>query len=446
MNVTTTAQTDLGLRREINEDYYGASNDNQLIVVCDGMGGHNAGEVASRTAVETILDAFHSLTPAAIERVCPDFKPEPVYEITRRLIAAIRLANFQVHTIADQNVNQKGMGTTVVAVHLDQNYIIVAHAGDSRAYRLRDNHLEQMTTDHTWDGNLNAAVASQSDPNLRKSNVITRAVGIDPVIKLDLLVDTVIAGDRYLLCSDGLSATVTNQEIAQILTQSRSDQDAIQALISLANERGGPDNITVAAATVTGVDTGFPQLTRLEMIVPEPEEISKTDQQRILANLPRRPARIPPPIEKPARKKNRLPLILVISGGIAILILIALKIFGPGEMVKEQPVEQTAPVPVQPDSTPVETAPPVPTPAPIVETRLKFFALDRDNAQVSIDQGAKFLLKDLKADNYSLQLPPGPHQIEVEVAGYQTIKKKIRLKPGKEIVLDIETELEKQKK
>ncbi len=247
MNVTVGAKTDPG-RRPNNEDQLAVVDVRRhrlradgVLVIADGMGGRNFGERAAQAAVETVQDALVELLDA-----------DRTDGVNARdaLDSALRKANACVYELAGQNEESKGMGTTCVAAVVDGDRLYVAHAGDSRAYLFRDNELYRLTDDHSY-------VAEQvrlgilTEENARRSrfrNVITRAVGIEPTIAPDLAEHDIQAGDLLLLCTDGLSNMVPEDEITQTLTQETSAQAAADRLVSLANRNGGRDNITAIVA------------------------------------------------------------------------------------------------------------------------------------------------------------------------------------------------------
>jgi PPM family protein phosphatase len=225
--------TDQGKTRKANEDAYGLRVDNPAgacnFVVCDGMGGAAAGEVASRMAVDAMLKAM-------------DQGPLSV-EILQR---AVDEANHSVHQSAEQNPSRAGMGTTLVAMATRGDHAWVAHVGDSRCYRLRDNAFEALTRDHSLVdeqvrlGHLTRAQAETSPMR----NVITRAVGTQDEVEADVIDFAVCPDDLYLLASDGLMREISDQEIAAILRRADDLQQACADLIAAANQAGGRDNIT----------------------------------------------------------------------------------------------------------------------------------------------------------------------------------------------------------
>jgi len=252
MKLSWAVGTDPGLRRSSNEDSYCTRGDLGLYVVADGMGGHVAGEVASRVAVETIQTFIAETAGADKNRTWPfPFEPEISLE-ANRLKAAFKLANRQIANAMADSADLRGMATTASAVLAGRTSACVGHVGDSRVYALRDARLQQITDDHSWveeqvrAGTMTASAARQHPWR----NVVTRALagGSDP--EIDTVELSPMAGERFLLCSDGLSGVVAHDAIAAILG-AKENLDAICArLIAAANEGGGPDNITVLVLEV----------------------------------------------------------------------------------------------------------------------------------------------------------------------------------------------------
>lgn len=239
--------SDPGLKRTSNEDSYSTRPDVGLFVVADGMGGHVAGEVASRVAVEAI-EAFIQETAGADKNRTWPFPFDPSISLEgNRLRAAFRLANRKIASAIADSQDLRGMATTASAVLVGPQGASVAHVGDSRVYVLRDGTLEQITHDHSWveeqvrAGTLSPTAARQHPWR----NVVTRALsgGEDP--EVDVAEVSPKPGERYLLCSDGLFTVVPDGRIAQILGDKKAALDAIaRTLVAAANEAGGPDNIT----------------------------------------------------------------------------------------------------------------------------------------------------------------------------------------------------------
>jgi protein phosphatase len=235
--ISAVGQTDLGQKRRKNEDYYLCMDDHHLFAVADGMGGHKGGEIASRLAVETIQKAFESYTWSE-----PPYPDVPLRG--SELAIAIQRANKAVHDAAQADRSLMGMGTTVVSARFSPNKmrLYVGHVGDSRCYRLRDGELKQLTTDHTM------GAAGITGP---MANHLVRAIGVAPAVKIDLIIARPRPGDVYLLCSDGLSKMASDDSVREILLAKPDPEKASQALIELANEGGGRDNITVILVRVS---------------------------------------------------------------------------------------------------------------------------------------------------------------------------------------------------
>lgn len=234
MSFPTFARTDRGRLRPKNEDAFLARPDVGLFVVADGMGGHAAGEVASALAVETM----ERLTDRA-----PD---------AAALADAVRDANAAILGRTRENHELEGMGTTCTALLLRDGRYAIAHVGDSRAYLLRDGALRRVTVDHTWVqqqvelGSLNEAQARHHP----WSSMLTRALGTEQEVEVDVMEGDTAPGDVFLLCSDGLTAVLTDEDIADTLRAPTPLDNRGQALIDAALNGGGPDNITVVLAQV----------------------------------------------------------------------------------------------------------------------------------------------------------------------------------------------------
>jgi protein phosphatase len=242
--------TDVGRQRKHNEDHVLLRPELDLYVVADGMGGHNAGDVASRLTT-TSLRNFYEATQDGADlppSLLPDDALAGAETDAVRLVAAIRKANRDVHEISQSFRQHHGMGSTVVAVAVDcaAGRIHVAHVGDSRCYRVRAGAIEQLTRDHSL---INDAIALKPDLTQEElarlpKNIITRALGMRDDVKVDLRSDDALPGDVVLLCSDGLSGMVTDEQILELVTSARDLREAAESLVARANEAGGTDNIT----------------------------------------------------------------------------------------------------------------------------------------------------------------------------------------------------------
>lgn len=245
MRAIAAGVSDVGRQRVHNEDRFILLPEFQVFVVADGMGGHQSGEVASRMAASTIAGYFRHRNGSS-------------KALLDRLRAAVTQANDKIFARADDSRAHRGMGTTVVACAYSSTdgEIVVAHAGDSRCYRIRGESIAQLTRDHSLvaDALLERPDLTESDLAYLPKNVITRALGIAPTVDLDLRVERAELGDVYLLCSDGLHGLVPDREIASIVRETASLTDACKKLIETANENGGRDNITAVLVRIEEED------------------------------------------------------------------------------------------------------------------------------------------------------------------------------------------------
>ncbi|HEY3500407.1 MAG TPA: protein phosphatase 2C domain-containing protein [Polyangiaceae bacterium] len=236
--------TDVG-QRPSNEDTVLVRSDLDLYAVADGAGGHRAGEVASALAARSLENYFGATIRKTHDQ--PEFDRFGIPAGARRLSAGILKANHDVIEIASQSAAHKGMGTTIVAACFSprSGLMHIGHVGDSRCYRLRGGHLEQLTQDHSLLTDLLEQRPDLDDSVLERlpKSVVTRALGIDPKLRVSLRSLAVVAGDRYLLCSDGLSGPVEPVAIARALGQRAEPAAIVKDLVRLANEAKGRDNI-----------------------------------------------------------------------------------------------------------------------------------------------------------------------------------------------------------
>jgi protein phosphatase len=243
----SSLKTDVGLRRQHNEDSYLVNPELGLYVVCDGMGGHAGGETASRLAVLTVereLIAARQREDNPFTATAP-LETSPLAAALRESIEAACAAVFQK---SRENAELHGMGTTCIALLLKDDQAIVGHVGDSRAYLIRDGQAYQLTEDHSLvNEQVRAGLLTPEEAKRSKlKNVITRSVGFEEDVLVDLIGLTTQANDKLLLCSDGLSNLVPIEEIRDALLRDPIE-DVSAKLVDLANERGGDDNSTVIA-------------------------------------------------------------------------------------------------------------------------------------------------------------------------------------------------------
>lgn len=245
MNLKAVGLSHVGRQRQHNEDSYLVADDAKLFLVADGMGGHAAGEIASRIAVDSISEFI--LHTKEDEGTWPHAYDDHYRRTTNRLMAAVRLANTRVLEAMRKDARLRGMGTTVVACLADDQYVAVAHVGDSRAYLIREGQLSRLTNDHSWVfEQVQAGMLTEAEAEKHPlRNVITRALGGALSVNPDAAEVESKPGDTYLLCSDGLTGMVPEEEILRAVTDNKDNLDqACQQLIDTANERGGLDNIT----------------------------------------------------------------------------------------------------------------------------------------------------------------------------------------------------------
>lgn len=254
MNFVAAGLSDVGLRREINEDSYCILPEHRLFLVADGMGGHRAGDVASQMATKSIATFFQ--TTASEDATWPfHFDPKLSAE-ENRLLTGVKIANKMIFDASTRNQAVHGMGTTVVGALYcqERNRLYVAHVGDSRAYRLRDGQIRLLTRDHSLLNDYLVIMPEMSAAQQAElpRNVITRALGMQDSVNVDLLPSDALPGDTYLLCSDGLTGMVQDSEILAIAERTLPDAEkTVQELVQRANDNGGDDNITVVVVSFT---------------------------------------------------------------------------------------------------------------------------------------------------------------------------------------------------
>jgi protein phosphatase len=243
--------TDVGLQRDHNEDTFAVLSEHALFIVADGMGGHQAGDVASKLASESISEFFQKT--AGEEVTWPFHFDSALSESENRLMTAIRLANRQIYEHSLKSQDLRGMGTTVVGAlfSADARKMYVGHVGDSRAYMIRDGVISQLTRDHSLVNDYLKVMPDMPEDQRSElpKNVITRALGMQDSVEVDLLAHEARLGDVFVLCSDGLSGMITDAEIMEVASAVDLDS-ACRGLTALANEHGGEDNITAVVVRI----------------------------------------------------------------------------------------------------------------------------------------------------------------------------------------------------
>jgi protein phosphatase len=246
MKLTYKAISDVGRKRSANEDSYFADPELKLFVVADGMGGHAAGEVASRIAVDAIYD-FIQFTNHDKDITWPYEFDEALSMGGNRLKTAIQTAHAKVLESTGNKKELQGMATTVVSLLFEDGKTQVAHVGDSRAYLVRSGKLIQLTSDHSWVNEQlrSGAITSTQARNHPYRNIVTRALGGPNPVDVDVSEEEMQDGDILLLCSDGLNTMITDEDILTIISENPEDiEKACQVLIDRANQNGGEDNVT----------------------------------------------------------------------------------------------------------------------------------------------------------------------------------------------------------
>ena len=245
-----TGQSDPGQMRQYNEDAILWDSERDFALLADGMGGHNAGDVASRMC----LEEMNALLVSALDKSLKGLKPNKgVSRHATLLRRVVGKANTAVYDSAQKNLEHKGMGTTVVSTLFYDNRIVIAHLGDSRIYRLRKKVLEQITHDHSLVQELldQGVISDEEAVDNPYSHVITQAVGIRPRVVAEVNEYEALPGDVYLLCSDGLTDMVKDEEITETLVAAEGQWErAAQRLVDVANNHGGHDNISVVLVAV----------------------------------------------------------------------------------------------------------------------------------------------------------------------------------------------------
>ena len=294
-------RTDTGRQRRANEDAYHARA--PLFAVADGMGGAQAGEVASGTAVDALAAGV----------------PDGAGTVEERLGRVVQQANERIHALSVADEDRAGMGTTLTAAYVGDGDVTLVHVGDSRCYRLRDGALERLTTDHSLVEELvrQGRLSPEEAEEHPQRSIITRALGPEAVVTPDALTVPARAGDVYLLCSDGLTSMVNEARIGEVLVDASTLRDAAAALVAQANEAGGRDNITVVLFRLEDTGGGGPDAADATQVGAAP--LKAEDVQRALRDAPpaapsaaatsgaARHDPLPPRTAQAPRRRRRIP-------------------------------------------------------------------------------------------------------------------------------------------
>lgn len=245
MRIRYAAKTDVGMKRSHNEDYFSLIEDEQVFMVADGMGGHASGEVASKMAAEAMSE-FYQRTKDE-EATWPYKMDRSLNYTENRLVCGIKLANYRIFHAAASDIRFKGMGTTLVVCLLQGEKAYLAHVGDSRIYRIRKDKIDQLTRDHSLLEDYKDAkpdMTAEEEKNFPHKNVITRALGMRETVQVDIASFDLEDGDTFLLCSDGLSGMIEDDQILELVKGAENLEAGVAALVDRANRNGGVDNVT----------------------------------------------------------------------------------------------------------------------------------------------------------------------------------------------------------
>ena len=253
MHYKSAALTHPGMKRELNEDSYVILENEGVFVVADGMGGHNAGEVASKIAVDTISEFFHSSEED--DDITWPYKLDPALALdANKLMVGIKFANKRIFKQSSEVAECSGMGTTVVSIIAqdESNELYIAHVGDSRCYCFYEGELVQVSEDHSLVNEYIKAgqITKEQAKNFPHKNVIMRALGMKDNVLVDIQKRTARVGEIYLLCSDGLSDMVSDNDMSAVLNSGITLPEMTRQLVDTANANGGKDNITVILVKV----------------------------------------------------------------------------------------------------------------------------------------------------------------------------------------------------
>lgn len=255
MKVKYADLTDVGMKRDHNEDDYLIDTDHQIYLVCDGMGGHEKGEVAAKIAVTTVKKFFEDNEKDPLITWPVDENNE-TSKLAQEFAAAIQAANWNIFHESQKGSGVRKMGTTAVGIVVGDDHLVVAHVGDSRCYRIRQGTIEQITEDHSLlaDYIKHASLTEEEIQNFQYKNIILRALGMKQRVEVDTREIKPMVGDIYLLCSDGLSGEVEDPDMLQIVQKHGDDlNESVHELIDKANKHGGKDNITAILVQVTSL-------------------------------------------------------------------------------------------------------------------------------------------------------------------------------------------------
>ncbi|GEM_PF-2610358 len=315
MKLVMAAATDVGTVRETNEDFFYYSKPGRLMVVCDGMGGHLSGAVASRIAGKTMRDIFFHADFAELARLGEDVI-DRLPPLALRLVIGVRLANRRLRLMAERDRQLRGMGTTLVAIAFGENNACAVHVGDSRLYCLRGKALAPLTEDHSLVNQLlqDRDIRQDQVKQFRKKNVLTRALGTHPAVKVDVQWFPVQAADMFLLCSDGFHNALKDEQISALLRRNEPDlQKMIDTMVQQAKTANGSDNITAVMTKIEKISGNADKKDKVKMTIAEEAAKTAQFQDKFIQEkyLPERSSRR---LGTAKAKRSWWPLFIVVTG------------------------------------------------------------------------------------------------------------------------------------
>jgi len=258
MKLTAAGLSDIGLIRGRNEDYFAMDDSNNLYIVADGMGGHLAGEVASKVAVQIIQkNVNHWINKNSPEDGLFDFPDNTLSRRGNYILSSIKLANRVIYEMSREYAEYKGMGTTIVVLKIMPSTVIAANVGDSKIYLIRGNTIEPLSKEHNMVAEqLEMGLISEEEAKISPlRHMLTRNLGSLDTVDVDVFEIEPMNNDRFLLCTDGLTDNVSDDEILRIINNGDDAEHLCQQLVHEANKRGGNDNITVSLIFVNKLDS-----------------------------------------------------------------------------------------------------------------------------------------------------------------------------------------------
>ncbi len=257
MKLTAASLSDIGLHRGGNEDYFAMDDSSNLYIVADGMGGHLAGEVASRVAAQIIQkNVNHWINKNSPEDELFDFPDNTLSRRGNYIVSSIKLANRVIYEMSREYAEYKGMGTTIVVLKIMPSTVIAANVGDSKICLIRGNAIEPLSKEHNMVAEqLEMGLISEEEAKISPlRHMLTRNLGSSDTVDVDVFEIEPMNNDRFLLCTDGLTDTVSDDEILRIINNGDDPEHLCQQLVQEANKRGGNDNITVSLIFVNKLD------------------------------------------------------------------------------------------------------------------------------------------------------------------------------------------------